>query len=294
MSLDPKTKALLRKAAREQEPSADDEARVLGALGKRIAAGGVVAAASAVAKTAPAQGVAKAAGLGLVTKILAVVGVVSAVGAGVYELAGTPHPESSSGAAPNVAEAAPPPTLAPSANATSSAPAPSPIAVPSAEGAPPVAPKPKAPTSAAKRKEPNAPAARDEAPLASVATQAPEPTPPPSTGVEAVPTAAGVERPAPAAMAPPAGLEGEIALLRDSDRLLREGNANAALAKLDEHAQRFPHGSLSEERTVSRVVVLCALGRTAEARAAGSAFLAARPSSPHAARVRGSCVGASN
>lgn len=278
MSLDPKMKALLRKAAREHEPSAEDEARIYGALGKRIAAGGLAAAASAVAKTAPAQGVAKAAGLGLATKVVAIVGVVSAVGVGAYELARAPTPA--------------PGRSMPSAMVTVM---------------PPAAPKPSAPTNAP-------PPPTVEAPQAPAILAAPKAAPPPTKSKEptVASAAALVEAPSPAMPPPverphpastnfepsttpaPSALESEIALLRDSDRALRDGTPSAALAKLDEHAQRFPHGSLAEERTVSRIVVLCALGRTAEARAAGNAFLAARPSSPHAGRVRASCAGATN
>lgn len=293
MSLDPKAKALLRKAAREQEPTADDEARVYGALGKRIAAGGLAAAASAAAKAAPAQGAAKAAGLGLAAKAVAVVGIVSAIGIGAVELNRTPASTPGRSATPSVVV-----TVAPPVRSEPSA-APTTTAIPSVE-APEVptalaAPKTPPPTKPKERAVVTAPP-QVEAPPTAFATQVAAPPPvtpsisdpprPPSTNVD--PSTSSPSGPA------PSGFESEIALLRESDRALREGTPNAALAKLDEHARRFPHGSLSEERTVSRIVVLCALGRTTEARAAGDAFLAARPSSPHAGRVRASCAGTSN
>jgi hypothetical protein len=60
---------------------------------------------------------------------------------------------------------------------------------------------------------------------------------------------------------------------------------------IDQHRARFPNGTMVEERESERIVVLCALGRTDEARAAASAFLRDRPRSPLAGRVRASCGG---
>jgi hypothetical protein len=48
---------------------------------------------------------------------------------------------------------------------------------------------------------------------------------------------------------------------------------------------------MTEERQATRVLALCAAGRTAEARTAGKAFLDAHPASPAAQRVRASCGG---
>jgi RNA polymerase sigma-70 factor (ECF subfamily) len=83
----------------------------------------------------------------------------------------------------------------------------------------------------------------------------------------------------------------EADLLRGVDAALKAGNAARALAKLDQHRATFPSGMLVEEREAERVVVLCALGRTDEARAAASVFLRDRPRSPLAGRVRASCGG---
>lgn len=105
------------------------------------------------------------------------------------------------------------------------------------------------------------------------------------------PGPAGTNAP-PTAASAPVGVAAELALIRASDQLLRDGKASEALAKLDEHARRFPAGALAEERSASRIFVLCALGRTTEAKSAAKAFLTSRPHSPHAARVRGSCGGA--
>jgi outer membrane protein assembly factor BamD (BamD/ComL family) len=80
-----------------------------------------------------------------------------------------------------------------------------------------------------------------------------------------------------------------VALLRRARTALRDGDARGALALLDEHASRFPGGSLAEDCAAERIQVLCALGRVEDARALSSRFVAAHASSPHAAAVRGSC-----
>lgn len=82
----------------------------------------------------------------------------------------------------------------------------------------------------------------------------------------------------------------EAQLLRDADAALRANDAPRALALLNQHAASFPNGVLVEERTAERVVVLCALGRTAEARDLASRFLEEHRRSPLAERVRGSCA----
>jgi hypothetical protein len=80
----------------------------------------------------------------------------------------------------------------------------------------------------------------------------------------------------------------ETTLLRDADRALRAGDTATALARLDEHAARFPRGALAPERSAERLIVLCELG-TADPRAV-SQFLAARADAPLAARVRRACA----
>ncbi|HVX93296.1 MAG TPA: hypothetical protein VHK47_00195 [Polyangia bacterium] len=84
-----------------------------------------------------------------------------------------------------------------------------------------------------------------------------------------------------------AALAAETALLREADRALRAGDNATALALLDEHATRFPHGVLEPERTAERLIVLCELG-VADARDV-SQFLSTHAGSPLAARVRRAC-----
>jgi hypothetical protein len=59
-----------------------------------------------------------------------------------------------------------------------------------------------------------------------------------------------------------------------------------ALVFLDEHAQRFARGLLSEEREAMRINVLVQLGRTDEAKTRGEAFAARFPNSIMGSSVR--------
>ena len=82
----------------------------------------------------------------------------------------------------------------------------------------------------------------------------------------------------------------EAALLRAAHAALARGDGDGALARLDEHAARFPRGALGEEERAARVFALCASGRKTEARALAASFVAASPRSPLAAQVRRSCT----
>lgn len=82
----------------------------------------------------------------------------------------------------------------------------------------------------------------------------------------------------------------ELRLMHDAQAAMARGDAASALAKVSEHAQRFPSGSLTPEREGTRVLALCAAGRTDEARSAGKRFLGAYGRSPLAERVRHSCA----
>jgi outer membrane protein assembly factor BamD (BamD/ComL family) len=89
--------------------------------------------------------------------------------------------------------------------------------------------------------------------------------------------------------ATPPDLEGEARLLEQADADLRRGDAQAALARLAEHAAQYPSGALREEREGIRVVALCRAGREAEGKAAAERFLARSPRSTLAARIRAAC-----
>jgi hypothetical protein len=86
-----------------------------------------------------------------------------------------------------------------------------------------------------------------------------------------------------------ATLEQETALMEQAQAALKRGDAERALHLLAEHTWQFPAGHLAEARDVARILALCQAGHDAQARTRAKSFLAARPHSPFAARVRTSC-----
>jgi len=124
--------------------------------------------------------------------------------------------------------------------------------------------------------------------IESLAVEAPTPVPAKTARVR--PNPASNDR---AARVPrvTADLEGEARLLEQADADLRRGDANAALARLAEHAAKYPAGALREEREGVRVVALCRAGREAEGKAAAERFLARSPHSALATRIRATCGG---
>ena len=60
----------------------------------------------------------------------------------------------------------------------------------------------------------------------------------------------------------------------------------AALAELDAHAAKFPSGQLGSERELLAIDAQKRLGRNAEAKKRGEAFIARNPKSLYAERVR--------
>lgn len=84
----------------------------------------------------------------------------------------------------------------------------------------------------------------------------------------------------------PSSLQQETDLLKAAQRALRGGQPAEAMAILDEHAKRFPSGSLREERKAARVFALAALGRMHQAKAEADTFARDWPNSPLLDRVR--------
>ena len=80
----------------------------------------------------------------------------------------------------------------------------------------------------------------------------------------------------------------EIALLARANAALRDGDAGAALALLDQHDRRFPGSGLAEEVAATRIIARCQLAPGATA-AAARAFVARHPSSPLGPRVARAC-----
>jgi hypothetical protein len=80
----------------------------------------------------------------------------------------------------------------------------------------------------------------------------------------------------------PAPSEGAL-LLRARQQL--GSDPASTLALTDEHARRFPNGTLAPEREVLAIEALAALGRTSDARTRLSAFADRYPQSRHLARL---------
>jgi hypothetical protein len=76
----------------------------------------------------------------------------------------------------------------------------------------------------------------------------------------------------------------EPALLEQARRSLSSSPATA-LALTGQHAARFPHGVLAQEREVIAIEALRRLGRSAEADGRAAAFARAFPGSAHQRRV---------
>lgn len=83
----------------------------------------------------------------------------------------------------------------------------------------------------------------------------------------------------------------ELALLQRARRALNRQDGRLALGIVQSLDERFPNGVLMEERAATRILSLCQLERTDEARAHGQQFLAAHPRSIYAERVLRSCAG---
>jgi hypothetical protein len=312
--LSPEDEALLERARSSGLPTADDHSRVKRKIAAQVGIG-VGAGISAISTTSGAGAGLSGAGatvgtsgvIAVVAKVsLAVALVGGAVGVGVVAVRGpggdtraqgTPAakgtervlPSSTAVEVPAPFEALPPatppsaPSFAPSVSTT-------------AVGSVPVSPPSPAPKHASALPTPpratveGEPAAEPitvprvaESTYAGGSLSSPVTSTSLSTSAPALPS-----QPAPGG---PASVQAEAELLRQADLARKAGDAPRALALLDEHSARFPGGVLVPEREAERVVVLCALGRTEEARAAASAFLRQWPRSPLTSRVRASCGG---
>lgn len=91
------------------------------------------------------------------------------------------------------------------------------------------------------------------------------------------------------AKAPPEPTPDE--LLAGAEAALAAGDADRAMVLLQRHAVDAATDDTAPRRMALRVLVLCAQGERAGARAEATAFLAIHHASPWAERVRHSCVG---
>jgi hypothetical protein len=118
---------------------------------------------------------------------------------------------------------------------------------------------------------PVAPAAAD---IPTVSVGDLPPAPPPLVAAARAPAAAPAS---PAAAAN--GLADERRLLDGARAALSRGEAASAMPPLDEHARRFPHGVLTEEREALAIQALARGGRTREAEERAARFEKAFPGS---------------
>jgi hypothetical protein len=143
-----------------------------------------------------------------------------------------------------------------------------------------------------------APAGARSESTASAAKSADEPVAePPSPDAQSRPVEekAAPRAPAPApapSPAPPPEPVGSGDTLAEEARMLEEARAlvgaspGQALARLDQHAAKYPRGQLGAERELLAVDALRRAGRTAEARARGEALLARSKGGLYEERVR--------
>jgi hypothetical protein len=131
------------------------------------------------------------------------------------------------------------------------------------------------------------PAPRSVQAPASASVPAPPVEPRAEPGAARPSTTGSPADPAPAdpgAAAPPGDVETEAHLLERAHQALGASPAQA-LALTEEHAGRFPSGSLGQEREVVAIQALMRLGRVEEARARAARFVAAFPGSAHRSRI---------
>jgi hypothetical protein len=83
----------------------------------------------------------------------------------------------------------------------------------------------------------------------------------------------------------------EAALLHQAQAAWRAGQSSEALKLASQHAQRFPHSQLANERDVLRVLSLCKLGQQAAAKRVGARLLKTAKGSPWYQSVANSCAG---
>jgi hypothetical protein len=97
--------------------------------------------------------------------------------------------------------------------------------------------------------------------------------------------------PGPATDDPADDLAAEMELLGAARTALKTGDTKAALAKLDAHARRFPHGALASDRELSRVTVLCKVGDLDAAERVARSYADAHPGAAQTKRLHKTCVG---
>jgi hypothetical protein len=244
---------------------------------------------------------AKSAGLfGPVTKGIAGLALVSSIGAGGYMAVRATRYDVSPTMRPPSAETA---RANHSNNAANEWSAPATQAMAAPPSRPARAAEPERRANGANAAEPREPIARRApAPVAMKSTSSPSraSTARSAAATPAAPAQATTPAPtsAPPAPEPPAPvaeeqarvsntLADETRLLWEADQALRSGNTSRAVSLLDEHASRYPDGSLSPERGGERVVALCKLGRIDAATV--RSYLNSHPNMSLSERIQQAC-----
>jgi hypothetical protein len=109
---------------------------------------------------------------------------------------------------------------------------------------------------------------------------------PPGARAPAVTSIASASPVAPAAPSAESSLSEQIASFDRARAAFDAGDHDRVIALVDAYEKRFPTGTFVQEAEVLRIQALGRKGDTAGARRAGQRFLAAHPTSPHAARIR--------
>jgi hypothetical protein len=110
----------------------------------------------------------------------------------------------------------------------------------------------------------------------------------PSAPRASTPSAPRASTPSAPRASTPSALRAELELLGRVQQLLREGNAAAALRALDAH--HTDDRVLLAERRAARILALCGIGRTGQARAAAAEFEKEHPDSVQRAMLASSCA----
>lgn len=97
------------------------------------------------------------------------------------------------------------------------------------------------------------------------------------------------DKPTPSSIQSSPSATEELPLVRAMQQALRAGNPGQALVLADDHARRFPRGTLLEEREGVRAVARCQIAAPEARSLVLSSFLQRFATSPYAARVKAAC-----
>jgi hypothetical protein len=121
----------------------------------------------------------------------------------------------------------------------------------------------------------------------------PEPAdqPPPANDRFHGPEPAIAAFPEPKPQPPASELSGELAVVSRMQSAWQRSDWAGVRSAIRDHEQRFPRGTLSEEREAVKVMLACRSTEPARAIELGASFSSRHPNSTHAARVSAVCGG---